>query len=275
MTLAMTTMIGFALPTMVLTFSWWATGNVPRARAAQGVYFPAIVLGFGSMFTGMLLSVPWGKRFRLSNLLTKRLLTEPTWNNPFWRRPEIALLLDAEGPSTSFTTSGTPAEIVAAIERAATTLPDPLRIVGQQAAAAAQGVLRFIDGVDREMAALAREADPAERAQLERKVASFPTSSGSDAPRSQMRELVEQQLALFDQLEGRRRQLGEERDRSVGMLRSLHLQLANSRAQLARDEGSVTELSGQIRAICADLEGARSAMTEVDRMLAPTASGPR
>jgi hypothetical protein len=274
MTFATIMMTGFALPAMVLTFGWWATGNVPMARSAQAVYVPVTALGFGALFLGLAMTVPWGKRFGLAKRLTSRLMTEPTWNNPFWKRPEVAQLLEV-GPSATVTTSvNSPTELVAAIDRSARALPEPLRVVGEQAAGAAHGVLRFIDNVDREMAALAREADPAERAQLERKLTSLPTSEGPAAPRSQMRELVEQQLALFEQLEGRRRQLGEERDRSIGMLRSLHLQLANSRAQLARDEGSVTELSGQIRAICADLEGGRTAMTEVERILAPKISTP-
>jgi hypothetical protein len=261
-------MVGFTLPMIILSATWWGMGQVSRAQAINRILIAPVsgIIGV-AFFVSIAMTFPWRKRFGLSNLLTKRLLSEPSWNNPFWKRPEIARILEPVHGASKPSTSGTPAELVAAINRAAMALPDPLRVVGQQAAVAAQDVLRFIDGVDREMAALSREADPAERAQLQRKLASFPTSAGHEVPRSQMRELVEQQLMLFEQLETRRRQLGEERDRSVGMLRSLLLQLANSRAQMARDEGSVMELSGQIRAICADLERGQAAMGEVNRML--------
>ena len=245
-------MLGVAMPALFRFIRLWNDGKLAQAHGSERLYLAVLTLAVGGMIGTLAMIVPWAKRFAITRISATRLISEPTWNNPFWRRPEIAAILTPpqnSGRQSAATTPQTPVELVAAIDRAALALPDPLRVAGQEAAVAAHDVLRFIDGVDREMAALSREADPADRAQLERKLASFPTSASGDAGRSPMRDLVEQQLQLFVQLDTRRRQLGDERDRSVGMLRTLLLQLANSRARLARDESSVMELSGQIRAI--------------------------
>jgi hypothetical protein len=270
--------LAIQLPLLILSATWWGMGRVSQALALNRIVIPLTAMTFVVLMPTLGTTIRWSKRFGISSLLASRLVREPTWNNPFWKRAEVAgLLRNVEGMKGRLVagTPQSPAELVAAIDRAAMALPEPLRAAGKEAAVAAHDVLRFVDDVDREMAALSREADPADRAQLERKLASFPTSGGGESPRSQMRDLVEQQLQLIVQLEARRRQLVDERDRSVGMLRTLWLQIASSRTRFASDEGSVAELSGQIRAICADLERGQSAMGEVDRLLEPTITGPR
>jgi hypothetical protein len=273
-TAALTVMVGISTPMTIIGATWWGMGQVAKAQRLQRISLPVGGLAFAAFMAGIVMTLPWRKRFGISNALAKRLLSEPSWKNPFWKRPEIASLLTPIQDSARTPAAETPAELVAAIQRAAAALPDPLAAVGVQAAAAAREVLVFIHDADREMTALAREADPVERAQLERKLAAFHTPAGGAAPRSQMRELVEQQLALVTQLEGRRRQLGDDRARSVAMLRRLVLQLATARTQLARDDSAVSELSGQLRAIYADLERGQSAVRDVERMLAPTVTGP-
>jgi hypothetical protein len=263
------------MPMTIIGATWWGMGQVAKAQRLQWISLPVGGLAFAIFIAGIVMTLPWNKRFGISNALAKRLLSEPSWKNPFWKRPEIAPLLTPIQDDARTPAAETPAELVAAVERAAAALPDPLAAVGVQAAAAAREVLAFIQDADREMMALDRDADPVERAQLERKLATFHSSAGDAAPRSQMRELVEQQLALVTQLENRRRQLADDRQRSIAMLRRLLLQLAAARTQLARDDSAVSELSGQLRAICADLERGQIAFREVERMLAPTPTGPR
>jgi predicted Ser/Thr protein kinase len=263
-----------AFPPMVLTVLWTFEAKLHLARIAERwLMLPSATLMMLTFGVVAILTHPWSRRFGISNSVAARLFAEPTWNRAFWKRPEIAALL-GDGPAVATRAGATPAEMVEAIAQLASSLPEPLRVAGRQATGAARDLLLFIGNVDRELAALSREADPAERSRLEQRLASFSAKeSGQATARSQMKELVEQQIALFDQLESRRRQLSDDRERTVGLLRSLHLQLANSRAQLAGNALSAATLSAQIRALCGDLEAHRSALREIDAAILPTQDG--
>ena len=264
MTLYFGSMFGVVIPAMVLVLTLSLVDNNVASRVVgRWVFLPSLILGLGLAVACLFMALPPFRGFKAPKGLLQRLLWEPTWNNPFWKRPEAEAVLVRETPAAEANVPGTPAQIVEAIERAALALPAPIRPLGEQAIAGARDL-------DREMAELSREADPAERARLEQKLASSKTAVVQGSGRSPMRELLEQQLALMDQLDVRRRQLGDDRDRSIGLLKNLWLQLASSRGQPALDAMSASGLSDQIRAVCADLENHRAAMREVDAIVART-----
>ncbi|MEO5568461.1 MAG: serine/threonine-protein kinase [Gemmatimonadaceae bacterium] len=270
-TAATASMVGLCFVPLVLSVKWSATGRMDDARILSNVNLGTIVVIMGTMMTYLFRTRTWEKKFKVGAWAAKQLVGMPTWNNSFWKRPEIAAILGPQpGAARARSEAQTAAELVQEIERAATSMSGVLGPAAADAVQAARDVLAFVDEVKRELSALERDADPSERARLADKVAALDASMAKDSARSPMRDLLEQQLALHDQLDGRRRLLLDDHARSLALLKRLNRELALSRTELARDGGSASSLSGQIRVICEDLRIERSAVRQVNELLSPT-----
>jgi hypothetical protein len=192
----------------------------------------------------------WGRKHGLSADDAAQITSQPTARLRFWNRPEIANVLMPFSEAVEAGEPRTHADLIAAIASAVRELPEH-----REAADAARRIVDVIDGLDVEIVRLGREAEPGEVARLEKKL----ETPGND----EMRKLYASQLELLRRLDQQRLDAEARRSRYSELLRTLWLQVASLRAQMAADNAQVTEVSGRIREICRsvqhDVEGAREA----------------
>ncbi len=193
---------------------------------------------------------------------------------PIWRRPHVRRLLLPEGeaiPGAAVPSPISPAEHVEALIQVERVLEGPARELGREAVAAGREVLAGIEALDRQIGTLARDAEAAEPAQLEQKLAALAASTGAETEgRGRMRRLLEEQLDLA---RGLARQLAgaqEERAHLADVLKTLWLHIANLRAHHQEASFDAAEISGRIRAVAADAKRYIEASEQVAKMLEDT-----
>ena len=101
---------------------------------------------------------------------------------------------------------------------------------------------------------LARDASPAEIAALEQKLAAVGEVAGEAASRRELREMLTNQHALLKRLADQLAATIRRRERLFDLLRTLWLQMANLRADAARDTLVDADLSGRIRSVVTEIE---------------------
>ena len=269
------------LPVPVRRTRQWMSG---AALSAMGVFLPVIVLALtlglrnvaeprvlgplilggvggmlgvlGIMFGCIAYAMRWGTRMGLASHDRDKLLTEPTWTQRFWRRPDIARLLGV-GSTRRQERLETPTDIVAALERVEADIGEPWRAMLADGITVARDVLRHIAHMDDELRALARDNDPAERERLQQRLDAM--GATHDGAGRQMRDLMAGQLALMEQLTRRSEDLASRRSRYMELLRTMWLQFSALRAQQAGDALSAAAVTGQLRELCRDVEHALAA----------------
>ena len=237
-----------------------------------GVGFYAILLGtMGFSFYQYRKIV---KPFGLTRMDSNRLLIESTFNQTFWSRPEIAAVLDGARRFATPTTQ-TPRELASDIERIANAeSASPFAAVYRECVDGAKSMLSAIAHVDSELAQLARDANPAERQRIAASLEALgPAGADERGPKRQMRELLQQQMQLFAQLEHRQADLGARRDHLVEQLRTLALQAASLRAQASANTQTASEITGKIRSICRSIDNHIEASREADSIVATPSEG--
>ena len=183
------------------------------------------------------------------------MLVGPTIEARFWVRPQIAALLthaagqvscDADQPQT-------PHDYLRAISDVAERLGGSARALGSDAVAAARQLVVSIDALDREIAMLARDADPTEVSRLEHRLSALGEQT-TDDDEQQMHRLLESQLELLRRLSARLEGASTDRAHRVGMLRTLSLYVADLRARTAEESRESGEVTSHIRALCDAIE---------------------
>lgn len=179
----------------------------------------------------------------------------------FWQRPRVAALLLPEPQATRRNDEPrSPTDLSRAIGELVHRLGTAYGEVTRRASAAARDAMREIASLDRDIASLSAEADPAELRRLEDRLAAL-------EPGSPVRPLLSTQLDLLRSLVRRIADLTERRARVVDLLRTLRLQLANLHALQAADAPAASEITGRIRALCASVAHEISAEQETARLL--------
>jgi predicted Ser/Thr protein kinase len=220
----------------------------------------ALVLAEVPLISLMLYANRWGKKRGLKERESARLCSAPL-TSPFWRLPQIAALFPP-GPAIvrSAGEPGSPQELLRAITDCARQFGEVFRELTDAATAAARDAVTEIDALDREIASLAAEANPAEVSRLEQRMAALP-------PDSSLRPLLTNQLELLHSLARRTEGLVQRRARVLDTVRTLWLQLVNLRAMRSADEAQATEITGRIRALCASVAHEISAEQETVQLL--------
>jgi hypothetical protein len=240
-------------------------GAHPAFLAAGHLRMPSYVvvgLVYGWMIFRNVQYWNWKKSIALPKKDRQRLLTEPTAGSSFWTRPHIAALMSPPGMLMSAGASGSPADIVNAIdELARNAASSPHADLYKEAAEAARGLGVAIGHADSELAQLARDADPQEQSRIK--------SSLARTNEPQMRELLERQLHLVTELEARQAQVRARRERLVEQLRTLSLQIANLRAEGAHNSAAASEITGRIHAICRGIDYRIEGVKEVRAITYP------
>ena len=182
-----------------------------------------------------------------------RVLFGATTPSPAWRAPEIARLLVPAGGRVRPPDSGSPHDYRRAIGDLARAGPAEVRTVGTDAAAAARHLVRALDRLDQEIAALARDAGVGELDRIEARLGTLDgrSSDGTDEGR-EMRALLERQLALVRLMHGRYELAVQRRAHLVDLLRGLWIQ-CSALAATADAGRSTGTLGARVRALCAEI----------------------
>ena len=257
--LTRTTLTAFfvMLPVLIFAGRWALTASVLGARG------PNVHRWLGAVEYGLVLLTTMV--VAASALLWRRrgvatpdiawLLVGPTIEARFWGRSPIAALLDR--PSGVRTSDAeqvqTPHDYLRSISDSAELLAGSARALGSDAVAAARQLVNAIEALDKEIATLARDVDPAEVSRLEQRI-SAKGEDATDDDEQQMRVLLERQLELLRRLDARLEAATAQRERHIGMLRTLSLYVANLRARTAEESLESGEVTSQIRALCDAIE---------------------
>jgi len=222
-------------------------------------FFGGIVAGLGGTVAligfGALRSWLWGRKHGLSSSDANLATSVSTARLKFWSKPEFAKLL-SPASRTEVGEPRTHAELVDAIAASVRELPEQ-----REATDAARRLVIAIDALDDEIARLVREADPGEFARLEKRL---------EAPgNEEMRKLYASQLELLRRLEQQRLDAESRRTRYAELLRTLWLQVASLRAQVAAENADAGDVSGRIRAICYGVQLEVDGMREVTAIIRP------
>ena len=251
------TMFFLALPLLVFA-GRWAGAAVPLGTGApklqRWIDISAYALiGFTFAVVGASVSI-WRRR-GLATPDVASLLVGPTLEARFWAKPPIEAVLARPPRSVARDDAQpeTPHEYLRVILEAAELLTGDARALGSDAVAAARQLVGAIDALDKEIAMLARDADPIEVSRLEQRL-SWLDDGADDDDEQQMRRLSEQQLELLRRLTARLESATSQRSHHVGMLRTLSLYLANLRARTAEETLDSGEVTSKIRALCDAIE---------------------
>jgi len=202
----------------------------------------------------------WGMAKGLTPRDAYRMATLSTLDTTAWSRPRFAaLLLPATGRHSVLASGAaeprSPAEYAQAIHDLVSQLPSGTQATVSEAADAARQLLGTLSLLDAEIGRLAQDADPQELEAVEAKLHALGAESADEGEvRRQKRAALMPQLELLRELNRRLTDASERRGRLLDLLRTMWLQLANLRAEAARDTLAVTEISGRIRALCADID---------------------
>jgi predicted Ser/Thr protein kinase len=178
------------------------------------------------------------------------LLVGPTSDRAAWKRPELVrLLLPArrEGPPEP----GSATEYAGAIAGLAARLGAGGHDVGPEAVALARRLQDDAQSLEREIARLAREADPAEIARLEARLQRAAGEKGESEDERRMRTLLEDQRDVLLRLQARLEEARARRDQRLQALRELWHGLSQL---LAAPASGAEELTSRLRAQWAGLE---------------------
>ena len=241
--------------------------------------FPAVLMGtafFGGLggalclfLISMLRVRQWATRREIPFDEAFRIDQAPTGRAEFWKKPHIARLLLPRGDRDAKAVEPhTPAELGAAIAALSRALPEDLRELSLDAASATRQLLRALEALEQEQAALARDADPAEIARIEARVRQLDATGASGSEQLQMRDLLATQLDLMRRLVARGEQIGARRLRLEEMLRALWLQLSTLRANAANRDTATEGITDRIRDVCAAVAEHVSATAGVESLIA-------
>ena len=271
--------LGLCVPAFVIGLALVIPANDPKSAQFAPVRAMLLAGFIGQMASLFGLLGAWGYGIRWLRKLgfktadAAKVLTEPTFGQRIWTRPDVARLL---GPERAARVAGpeTPRAIIAEIDKAASSADTSLRTIIADAAVAAREMLRALDSIDKELGELANHGDAAERDRLQKQLDALGAAGPEASPANKsIRALFESQLALLRDLAERGEQLAEKRSRYAEMLRTLWLQISVLKSQRAADANSAADVSGKIRQIVRDAAGLAAADRTVQELL-PTLDTP-
>jgi hypothetical protein len=229
-----------------------------RTRFPKWVFVP-IAFAIVPLIAGFFFQFRWRRALRTSGLLDEdteaKMLTTSTLPSPFWSKPSIVRLLE-KATSVPPVAPSNPVELLQAIRMLAAGLSGPAKTAAARAVATAEAATAAIGSLDDEIATLMRTSDPAERERLHRKLEAV--GSGDVTARLEIRELLEQQLAVVSALDDKLAGASGSRATRNAQLSALHRQVE---ALVAGNETQVASLAAGVNALC----------DEINQELAPDA----
>ncbi len=268
--------VGVALMVPVIAVQIMWTGN---DQLREIIPMPLDLVGIGIVFLPVIVSIVladrWGKRMGYDSMAESGMvaLNKSTGNITFWKNPRYSRILlppSEERADSARSEPQTPQAYLRAVLDTVQELDEAAREIARDAGDAGRQLMDSIQAVEREIQRLSRDADPSEIAKLEQKLQALgDPKDGEPSEERQLRELSQTQLDLTRRLAERLHAAKERHLSLVGLLKTLWLQIANLRAQSAREAFDSQEVSGKIRALCDEIEGYVAATEETARVLTP------
>jgi hypothetical protein len=188
------------------------------------------VVGAAATIVG---GLAWAYRQHLSWSDTARLLVGATTPSAGWSSPTIAPFLAPATGRTRGPMRDTPAEHRRAIIEALPTLPAAALGTAADVASVVKDLHDEIDIHDAEIAALERDASPAELERLSARLASLSTDTSATPARKELTELVRRELDVVRELRVACEVVSNRRAHLYAMLRGLWTQVTVVRDQAA------------------------------------------
>jgi serine/threonine-protein kinase len=195
----------------------------------------------------------WAYRQRLSWGDTARLLVGATTPSSGWSSPEIAPLLAAAKGRTRGPSRDTPAEHRRAILDVVPSLPPAAREAAAEIPALVRRLHDEIDAHDAEIAALERDASPAEVERLTGRLAALNVESSATPARRELIELVRRELDVVRELRVACEIVSQRRAHLFAMMRGLWTQLCLVREHAAESSSPAHPMILRLVALCDDV----------------------
>jgi tRNA A-37 threonylcarbamoyl transferase component Bud32 len=213
----------------------------------------------------------WARAQGLSKMNEARILSEPAHVRSFWSRPEIARLLAPVQPTKRLPppSFGSAHSIVRdlnalAADNEASAFADLYR----DAAEAARLANDEIAARDAELARLAADTDPRERARIQASLDALGEPTADDRTgKQEVRALLIRQLGLFRELELRQADVNARRQRLLEHLRMLDLQVTHLRDHAIESSDGAADITARIRSLCRGADARIDGLAIVDGML--------
>ena len=205
------------------------------------------------------------RKLGLDTQAVKSVIHGRTFGNEFWDQPEIAALLKPghSGTGSAAPDAERPAELVAAVRKAARSLPAASDAFGSEIVTVAEQVERAISALDGELKVLAQNTRADEIAQIKQRLAALGNAPEQDGAR----ELVHGQLELAKRMRRRLEDVSNRRARLKDLLKNLWVHVAALQAEGARVNTGDGEVSEKVRALCEDIQRQMSARDEATSVL--------
>jgi serine/threonine-protein kinase len=216
------------LPAMILLRPEIEDVGGSPARSRFGDVQTVLIVGAAAM---IMFGLAWAYRLRLSWPDTARLLVGATTPSSGWSSPSIApLLMPAKG-RTRGPLRDTAGEHRRAIMEALPTLPPSAAPIAGDLSLLVKRLHDEIDAHDREIAALERDASPAEVERLSTRLASLHADASATPARRELTDLVRRELDVVRELRVACEIVSQRRAHLYGMMRGLWTQVCVVRDQ--------------------------------------------
>ncbi|MBK5257619.1 MAG: protein kinase [Vicinamibacteria bacterium] len=182
------------------------------------------------------LVVQWWRFARIQGLSPQtatRAFDVSTANQPFWAKPEVAVLLLPDDSAThggSLQEPTTVASLVDAVRIIAAHLPETARSLGVQIEASVLRLAASISSLDIQIAGVAQAFDPPEAKRLVDRLAALGLDDGPADERREVREILQRQVDAVRSLEARLERAKSRRARRFELLKALWLQVVDLQA---------------------------------------------
>jgi serine/threonine protein kinase len=218
------------LPAMILLRRQIAiVGGSPERTWFSDVQMVLVLGAAATIIAGLV----WAYQQKLSWSDTARLLVGATTPSSGWSSPTIAPFLAPAKGTTRGPMRDTAAEYRRAITEALPTLPASAAATAPEVTAAAKRLHDEIDAHDAEIAALERDASPAEVERLSARLSSLNAESSPTPARRELTDLVRRELDVVRELRVACEIVSQRRAHLYAMLRGLWTQVCMVRDQAA------------------------------------------
>lgn len=223
-------------------------GRWPGAAVARGLVLAAAVLSAGAL--------AWALTRGLSVRQAVRVLFGATTPSSIWRAAPVARLLARATHGVRPPEPDQPADHARAIGDLARLLPTSAADAGASARRTADRIVAALAALDLEIAALVRDAGPAEQDRLAARLSALEHEPRDDADdvRRELRALVQHQLALVQRLRGRHEAAVHRRRRLNALLWGLWAQLCRVHDASAGPPGELPEAVTRLQTLCAEVD---------------------
>lgn len=195
------------------------------------------------------LAFVWAKGKTLGSRQSVRLLLGPTVSSPGWKDAAIVRLLAPAAGRVRDPIIDSPSDYLRAIRELLPEVQLFAEGAGARAVVAAETLLREIDRCDNELAALGRDAGPAEVNRLSTQLDALEEGTKDTDEHRELRDLVRHQLEVVRRMQGRGEVLRRQRSHFVDLLKEVWTVVRE--AGESRDANPAGD--GRLVAICAEL----------------------